>query len=317
MVVDNLILIKGGAHNDVKKALSQWIELYSKVLKDGMTFQLYNSGNNSHIIQADKHIDNESFYYLINYLNYPEGIKYEIDVEGFTIGKDKNKLNGKQLLVYISPNDTDYDNVFVTTSENENFKVDFGGKITEENENKLYSFPNDLSFGISEIITVENIENLNQNSESAADPLEKRFKIVSIVVIAAFALTFLFFKTEESFFTINYAIAFAVFGWLLYDYKILQIDSLYYGSVGLGLTILLFGYLLNEKFSNEDNSLLLMGTSMPIFFLTIQRPLRFAFIRIMKREPIVDRPSPSFADSVYVIILLLSSILTPTFFFSR
>lgn len=318
MKIDNLILIKGGSYSDIKKALRQWIDLYSKDLEDGLTFQLYKNESGNHIIQADKRLDNERFYYLVNYLNYPEGIEYKIDIEGFTTGKENNQLKDKELLVYISQTDKEYDNVFVTTSENENFKVDFGGRITEGRERKTYLYPNNLNLGISETIKVQNKQELNRQIESRTDKLDKRFKIVATIIISAFALTFLLFRTEDNFLTINYTIAFAVWGWFTFDYKILQVDKLFFSSVGLGLAILFYGYLLKNEFSNEDNSpLISMGTTMPIFFLTIQRPLRFAFIKIMKREPKVEKPAPSFADFVYIFILWLTTILIPAFYYTR
>lgn len=318
MTVDNLIVITGGAYNDIKKALRQWVDLYSKDLEDGLTFQLFKNGSGNHIIQADKRLDNERFYYLINYLKYPEGIEYKIDIAGFTTGKEKKQLKDKRLLVYISPTDKEYDNVFVTTSENENFKVDFGGRITEVRDGKPYILPNNLNLSISENIIVQNKKDFNKQTESSINKLEKRFKIISVIIFSAFALTFFLFKAEDNFLTINYTIAFAVWGWLTFDYKILQVDKLYFSSVGLGLAILFYGYLLNKEFSNEDNSpLILMGTTMPIFFLTLQRPLRFAFKKIMKREPKVEKPAPSFADFVYIFILWLTTILIPAFYYTK
>lgn len=145
MEIDNLVIIKGGAYNDVKKALKQWIDMYSRDLENGMTFKLYKNGKGNHIIQADKNLDNERFYYLINYLKYPVGIVYNVDIKGFTFGKDCNQLKGKDLLVYISPTDDEFDNVFVTTSDNENLKIDFGGKIIEISDDRIYNHPGDLN----------------------------------------------------------------------------------------------------------------------------------------------------------------------------
>ncbi len=47
-------------------------------------------------------------------------------------------------MVYISPMDKGYDNVFVTTSENENFKFDFVGQITKQKEIRAFRYPKDL-----------------------------------------------------------------------------------------------------------------------------------------------------------------------------
>ena len=316
MKVDNLILIKGGAYNDIKRALRQWVDLYSKDLKDGLTFQLFKNGSGNHIIQADKRLDNERFYYLINYLKYPEDIEYKIEIEGFTTGKDKNKLKDKELLVYISPADKEYDNVFVTTSENENFKVDFGGKIIEGRERKSYAYPTNLNLGLSESITVQNKQDLNKQTGSSTDKLEKRFKIISAIVFSAYVLTFFLFQTEDNFLTINYTIAFAVWGWLTFDYKILQVDKLYFSAVGLGLAIFFYGLFLNKNFE-ENIPIILSVTTMPIFLLIIQRPLRLAFIKLMKREPKVEKPAPSFADFVYIFILWMTTLIIPAIYFTR
>lgn len=315
MKTDNLILIKGGSYNDIKKALRQWIELYSKDLQDGLTFQLYKNGSENHIIQADERLDNERFYYLVNYLSYPVEIEYKTDIEGYTTGKDTNKLKHKELLVYISPSDKEFDNVFVTTSENETYKVDFGGRITEEQECKNYSYPTNLNLALSESITVQNKQDLNKQTERPIDKLENRFKIISVVIFFTFVLNFFLFQAEDDFLTVNYVVAFLVWAWLSFDYKILQVDKLYFSSVGLGLAIFIYGLFLNEKFG-ENTPMFQSFTTMPIFLLIIQRPLRLAFIIVMKREPKVENPSPTFADFVYNFILWMTTITIPTIYFN-
>jgi len=316
MNIDNLIVIKGGAYTDIKKALRQWVDLYSKDLKGGLTFQLFKNGRGNHIIQADDRLDNERFYYLVNYLNFPEGINYKIDIQGFTKGKDNNQLKDKDLLIYISQIDKEYDNVFVQTSENENFKVDFGGKIIEGSEIKTYSYPTNLNLGISEKITVNKKREFNKPTEKSNNKLERRFKIVSAVILSAFILTFFLFRNEDEFLTANYAIAFAVWGWLTFDYRMLQIDKLYFGSLGLGLAIFLYGLFLNDYF-DENIMMVQSATTMPIFLLIVQRPLRLIFIRLMKREPKVEKPAPSFADFVYIFTLWMVTILIPVFYYSK
>ncbi|PKL85442.1 MAG: hypothetical protein CVV22_07735 [Ignavibacteriae bacterium HGW-Ignavibacteriae-1] len=316
MTVDNLIIIKGGAYSDVKKALRQWINLYSNDLEEDLTFQLFKNGKGSHIIQADKRLDNVSFYYLVNYLKYPEGIEYKIDIEGFTTGDEENELKNKNLLVYIFSTDKDYDNVFVTTSENENFKVDFNGRITETKEMKLYRLPGNLNFEAAESIIVQHQQDFLQERKTSIVNLEKRFKIIAVIILSALVLTYLIFKTHEDFMTINSYLAFAVWGWLVFDYKLLQVDKLYYGSVILGLVILLYGNILNNAFPNEPKTaLVLCGATMPIFFLALQRPMRIIFRKIMKREPKMERPTPSVADFIYSFILFLLSITIPMYIY--
>ncbi len=314
MIIDNLIIIKGGAYNEVKKALCQWMNLYSNDLPKDIHFRLYKNGHDSHLLQADEQLDNERFYYLVNYLNYPEGIHYNVDIVGFTTGKIDDKFKNKKLLVYISPNEKDFDNVFVTTSENENFKIDFGGKITETSGNKIYRLPNDLTFNNPEIITNKTKQNIKETTELKNDKLARRFILLSAIVVSAYALTFLILNTGEYFTISNFILSFSVFGWLLHDYKILQIDRLYFGSLVLSLVIFLYGYFLEHCFLLNDKSVLdIMGTSIPAIFLFLQRPLRLGFKAIMKREPIVDKPAPSFADFIYIFSLSMATIFIGLF----
>jgi len=207
MIIDNLIIIKGGAYNEVKKALCQWMNLYSNDLPKDIHFRLYKNGHDSHLLQADEQLDNERFYYLVNYLNYPEGIHYNVDIVGFTTGKIDDKFKNKKLLVYISPNEKDFDNVFVTTSENENFKIDFGGKITETSGNKIYRLPNDLTFNNPEIITNKTKQNIKETTELKNDKLARRFILLSAIVVSAYALTFLILNTGEYFTISNFIVS--------------------------------------------------------------------------------------------------------------
>ena len=316
MSIDNLIVIKGGAYTDIKKALRQWVDLYSNDLQDGLTFQLFKNGHGNHIIQADDRLDNERFYYLVNYLNFPEGINYKIDIKGFTKGKDNNQLKDKDLLIYISQIDKEYDNVFVQTSGNENFKVDFGGKIIKGAERKTYSYPTNLNLSISESIIVNKKREFNKLTEKSNNKLERRFQIVSAIVLSAFILSFFLFRKEDEFLTANNTISFAVWGWLTFDYKILQIDKLYFGSLGLVLAIFLYGLFLNDYF-DENITMVESATTMPIFLLIVQRPLRLIFIKLMKREPKVENPAPSFADFVYIFTLWMATILIPVFYYTK
>lgn len=150
------------------------------------------------------------------------------------------------------------------------------------------------------------------------EKLTNRFIIISTIVIVAFILTFLIFKSNENFLTTNSVIGFAVWAWLIFDSELLQENKLYFGSIVLGLTIFLYGQSLKSEFSQVDKSVqIAISTTMPIFFLIIQRPTRFAFKEIMKREPIVDRPAPSIADFIYTFIIWMASGIIPVLYFSR
>jgi hypothetical protein len=149
----NLIVIEGGNYGDIKKALQDWIDL-SDGLLSGVTFKLYKNGNSKHLIQTDE-LNNRDFYSLVNYLKYPIDIKYEVDVKGFTIDTDNNILKNKKLLVFLPPTGK-FDNVYVATSEYENYQIDFiNDKIKESWERNIYRQPIGLTFENPEILTVE------------------------------------------------------------------------------------------------------------------------------------------------------------------
>ena len=183
--MNNLIKIEGGDYNDIKKALQQWIN-GSDDLLDGFIFNLYTNGQGKHFIQADERLDNGDFYSLVNYLYYPEDIEYKADIKGFAIGKDNNILKDKHLLVFIPPTDKEYDNVYVATSENENYKIDFSlfGKIKESNERRIYRQPTDLTFGNPEILEV----NKNMLNQKQGFWTEMNVKILKIFLFLGFVL---------------------------------------------------------------------------------------------------------------------------------
>lgn len=309
MTTDNLIIIKGGAYNDIKKALQQWIELYSKDLHDDLTFQLFKNGHGNHIIQADKRLDNDRFFYLINYLNYPEGIEYKIDIEGFTIGKDKNQLKDKELLVYISPTDKEYDNVFVTTSENENFKVDFGGKITATREKRFFNNPTDLILNYPETIKINRKEIVQNEAKTSESALDKRFRILSTIA-GSLTLIGLIINQFDSqiFIKFSFFLGMGIGGWFFADYKMLQSDRHYLYSFGIAIGYLLFVLFNNGEF---NKSVLDYGALYPLTLLLVQKPARLIYKATLSREPVVDKPPPTFWDGVYMIILFLGFGVLP------
>lgn len=187
-----------------------------------MAFQLFKNGNGKHIIQADKRLDNERFYYLINYLNFPEGIDYNIDIEGFTTGKDENALKNKNLLIYISPADKDFDNVFITTSENEKFKFDFSGKFTVIREGKHYFFPPGLTYENPDLLRVKKNSHLNKKERINKGRIEKRFKWISLVALSLILISLVvFIYNTHAFVKFTFLIGIGIGAWFFIDYEML------------------------------------------------------------------------------------------------
>lgn len=309
MTTDNLIIINGGAYNGIKKALRQWIDLYSKDLQDDLTFQIFKNGRGSHIIQADKRLDNERFFYLVNYLHYPENIEHKVHIDGYTKGKDKNELIDKDLLVYISPTDNEYDNVFVVTSDNKNFKVDFGGKITETRDKRLFKYPPDLLLENPETLTNNRKEIKQKEEKSNAKSIEKRFNILATIVFSLTLIGIILNQTNpQIFLKFSFFLGMGIGVWFFSDYKMLQSNRHYFYSLGIAIAYLLFIITNNGDF---NKSVLDYGALYPLTLLIIQKPARLIFKMALNREPVVDRPPPTFWDGVYMIILFLGFGVLP------
>lgn len=151
----NTLFIQGGSFTDVKKALQQWIDAYASQLDPNFVFKIHKNVTGNHVIHADERLDNTLFYFLVNYISYPEGIDYKVTVEGFTTGMEKNALKGKELLVFLSEFDTEYDNVMIVTDDNHCYKMDFGGRLSESTETMIYRKPSFISSVVVDVLKVK------------------------------------------------------------------------------------------------------------------------------------------------------------------
>lgn len=312
---DNLIKIKGGLYDDIKKALRQWIVLYSKDLESNIKFELYKIGQESYLIATDKRLNNEKFNFLINYLRYPEGIEYNISIEGYSTVRDekiypKNLLN-KKIIVYVPDNDKEYDNVFVTTEDNETFKIDFGGKVLRQNESKTFFIP-DIDTNLlqrPEKIALNKQELAEIEKEKSEKNLKKRFIIVLALIIIVAAINslslFVIPHNEISIIT-TFILVFIVGAWFHWDYKMLRIDKYYIYSFIVAVVDLFYGLLIREHLSDND-IFLYYGFYFPVIYLIVQKPLRLFFIRKFDREPIIERDS-SLWDGAYGIALIILTV---------
>ncbi|MNL38306.1 hypothetical protein D3C87_1605080 [compost metagenome] len=200
-------------------------------------------------------------------------------------------------------------------SDHKNYKVDFGGGVSAVTDLKSFRSAPNLILENPEIFKAKN-KKVFQEKELVGN-LEKRFKMISIIIIGSYFLNLLTLGNSNNFLVINYAIGFLVWTWLLWDYKMLQVNKYYLGALVLTIFVLLYGCFLRQQFSDFKNTnLATIGMTIPIIFLIIQRPLRFVFKGIMKREPVVDKPAPSFADFIYMFILAISTLLMPMILFS-
>ncbi|MCH8486851.1 MAG: hypothetical protein LAT75_08295 [Candidatus Cyclonatronum sp.] len=313
MPFDNLILIKGGAYNKIKKALKDWLELYSDTVQEGLIFQIFKKEKGFHIIQVDKILDNEIFFSLINYLKYPVGIEYKITIEGFTIGKAIKCLRDKNLLVYISPYNIEYDNVLLVTSDNINFKVDFDGNVTKVADTKIYWIPEGFQFEIKETITFAKSNLKNTESKKSTIKTAKRFRIISLIIVALISSTYLTLIISQElklFYDYTSVIGVGIWFWFWADDIMLRENKLYKYCIYISISFAIYGVLLHSLYGHLIFSLILWSSLLPLTILIMQKPLRHLYLKNFKKEPIINSMG-KLSDFFYTLILFFGSLFIP------
>lgn len=311
MTYKSYITIIGGTSTQIKKAVNEWINLYSESLPPDFKIDYYKVETNKHVLIPDQQLENERFNFLVNYLNYPGDNEYKVQVKGYTIISDtkiypREKLN-YEIEIFIPSDDNEFDNVYAVTQYNEVFKIDFGGKTTKVNIKKEYTKPN-IDFTLltnPQIIRIKRIDPLEEE-KLLRTKIIKRVKIVSIIIPILFILSYLTVSNSSTFIFLNSAICFGICYWFIVDYRMLQWLRTYLLSLIIAIIVLTYSYILTGYYP-INSGFLKSASFIPIFILVIQLPLRLGFKKIFNREPVVDRPAPSTADFFYSIILIISA----------
>ena len=145
---DKLIIVNNAKHEDVRKA----ILAFSKMSNEGdltVVSRLFKISETASAITFPYDVSFEQLCYLVNYLKYPTDINYDAEVTGWAGTRQTDqwiteKLVGKAVMLYLSDEDTEYDNVFMTTSDNTGYKLGFAvGEETQilDRPQKQYSPP--------------------------------------------------------------------------------------------------------------------------------------------------------------------------------
>lgn len=315
VIKDNTIFVTGATQKELEQAIGQFIDRYFDKIPKDYNFSVVEKDATHFVIYADERLDNWTFYFLVNYLEYPENIDYEIEIEGFTTGKEDKKLRGKRLLVFIAPNDTDYDNVFVTTSENECYKVDFGGNITPVELIKSYREPLLNVLEISkEDIKVTKVKTTKKSKEATSINEEQdrkiRFKVLSIIfalLIVSSWIIYIITHDERLFQRNTIFCGFVLWIWFFLDYKILRTNSTYLNCLKLSVIVASYGIVLFYLLAEIGHIHLILSSILPLLLLLIQRLTRKLYMKIMKQEPKVEHRG-KFSNLIYTLILLSASL---------
>jgi len=224
--MEKFIIIKDCTKDELKTILNDWLVMDVEGFKSKLVFEIAEIKPNVFILKIDKSIDDTDFFYLVNYFAYPIDFTKTFEVAGYATATKHKTLQNKKIYVFLNEQDTEYDNVWVTTEDNVTYKFDFGGKFKKmnyENEYKALDISN-LSI-IYEQITINKNELLEEQKrkedEKSKRNLEKRFKIISTILFVVIPSVFLmnkffpYFQNEM----LMYSFAAALTLWFIEDYK--------------------------------------------------------------------------------------------------
>ena len=225
MKAEKYIIINNCSKKELKTILNDWLDLYASDLKSSMYFGISEVSPDVFIIKVDKDLDDEIFFYLVNYCSYPESFQKTYEVEGHACLTKPDVLLNKNVYVFINENDPEGDNVWITTEENETYKYDFGGECNKVACDSKYKA---LSTGYLpkayERIIIDKLvaEAKRKEDEEKEHSVKKRFKIISIALLLLIPLVFLtnrhFSILPDEILIIFPSVYIAL--WFISDYKI-------------------------------------------------------------------------------------------------
>tara|TARA_R110001592_G_scaffold88961_1_gene261771 strand:- start:2118 stop:2705 length:588 start_codon:yes stop_codon:yes gene_type:complete len=189
MNIDKYIFISGPTVDQLKFGLQELADLYSDTgFTEGISVFKSMSADNQYIINFNNTPDFERFKYFVNFLIYPLETTYSAKVFGFwtvsEIDKIPEPLIGKRLLLYVSDNDTEGDNVYaVYSGAQSTIRMGFAlGEVYKELETREFEFVEpQLNLQDYEIIdTISPDPNIKKKSTKGCAPVLFFIGLVSI-----------------------------------------------------------------------------------------------------------------------------------------
>lgn len=124
---DKIIWIENISKQEIHTALQDFCDLYNVKTYEVLP-RLIPYSSTEYAIVFPYDISFELYCYLINYLSFPEKIEKTFPALGYCTLSTQQKA-----MLYMSNNDTEYDNVYITTDNNKCYKNGFAlGKQMQE-----------------------------------------------------------------------------------------------------------------------------------------------------------------------------------------
>ncbi|MEZ4912400.1 MAG: hypothetical protein R2774_16240 [Saprospiraceae bacterium] len=315
--INDNIFLEGYNISQIEALLKKWILKYKEDLEGNIEFKIFENKSNKFMISINGNISNFHFYFLVNYLSNPNKNVNPNTIVGYCIGKNSNILKNVTHLVYTSANDSEGDNVYCVTSNNENFKIDFGGKVIPIKDNLSYYAIDSSSYVLlRKIYNVEKVISQYNNKGGLLKQatIHKRAKIVFIVFSSVLLLSVILLLIGFDLLFLNKLITLVsgLFSlWLYIDEKILQQQfnirmSFLLGIIGFIVNILIYSITIQNKMS----FLFLIGHT-TLVFIPFQIVLRKTYLKLFRKEPIIVGIAGNFPEFVYSTILMFYLLIVP------
>ncbi len=152
---DKIVVIKGANYNDIKKAITQFCNLYNREDLAAVP-NLTKISETEFVVTFPYDLTFDKFCFFVNYMYYPNEIFYKADIKAWATTKQgdiwiTDKSVNKKVMLFIPPDDQEHDNVYLTTQDNIGYKLGFA----QGEETKLLDKPK-LDF-VSQTKTVGDI----------------------------------------------------------------------------------------------------------------------------------------------------------------
>jgi hypothetical protein len=142
--------------------------------------------------------------------------------------------------------------------------------------------------------------------------IDKRIKILAIIVVSLVLIGIIINQADpELFRQFSFFLGLGIGVWFFTDYKMLQSNKHYLYSLAIAIVYFLF---ILTKIGEFNQNILDYGALYPIILLVVQKPTRLIYKLILNKEPIIDRPPPTFWDGVYIIVLFFGFGVLPFIF---
>ncbi len=150
---DKIVIVDDINENDIKKILQEFCNSYNKEKYQAIP-RLTRLSDKKFAVTFPYDISFEIYCYFINYVNYPMGFDRHFKTIGWTTTRPTDtwtteKSVNKNVMLFVSDFDTEYDNVFLTTSDNIGYKLGFAmgeeKKLLDKPEKNYVKQPIDIS----------------------------------------------------------------------------------------------------------------------------------------------------------------------------